>query len=312
MASTEIRKIKIVEVGPRDGLQNEQTILDIQTKIKFIELLKLSGLDNIEIGSFVSPEWVPQMANTQEVLQGLNKSPESNYSVLIPNMTGMDQVLSIKNKPDSIAVFTAASETFCQKNTNCSIAESMSRFKQVINTSLDNNISVRGYISCVMGCPYEGKVNIKKVVELAVQLHNLGCYEISLGDTIGVGNVRQVKELINSVSAVIPINKLAVHFHDTYGQALVNVYAALELGVTVIDSAVAGLGGCPYAKNNNNNNNKASSGNLATEDLLYMLNGLGLQTNIDLQKLIAAGSYICQCLNIEPRSKVALQLLMAK
>ena len=298
--------VKIVEVSPRDGLQNEKKPLDTQTKIEFIKLLALSGLENIEIGSFVSPTWIPQMANTKEVLQGLEADPEINYSALIPNLTGLESALkdqnNAENKLGSIAIFTAASETFCQKNINCGIEQSFARFEPVIAISKKNNLPIRGYISCALGCPYEGSVDIKKVIQVAKQLYDHGCYEISLGDTIGVGTASQVQELITQVSKVVPLEKLAVHFHNTYGQALVNVYAALQMGVRTVDASVAGLGGCPYAK--------GASGNLATEDLLFMLNGLGIKTNIDINKLIKAGYYICDKLAISPRSNVALAMPM--
>lgn len=299
-----IAKVKIVEVGPRDGLQNEDTILDATIKAEFINRLSTTGLTDIEIGSFVSPVWIPQMADTNKVVSLLNTKSavhQVKYSVLVPNLKGLEGILhhSTVTKLDTIAVFTAASESFCQKNINCTISESIKRFEPVIKASLENKINVRGYISCVLGCPYENKVSIKKIVEISKKLYELGCSEISLGDTIGSGTITGVKELIRNVSEVIPLNKIAVHFHDTYGQALVNVYTALEMGVEIIDAAVAGLGGCPYAK--------GASGNLATEDLVYMLNGLDIKTDIDLDKLIAAGHYICKKLNIIPRSKISLQ-----
>lgn len=290
------RFVKIVEVGPRDGLQNEKTILDVTTKIKFIDLLSDSGLSSIEVGSFVSKDWIPQMSDTDQIFDKIIKKPQINYSVLVPNDVGLNE--AIEANVDSIAIFAAASESFSKKNINCSIDESFRRFETVTKTSISKNIPVRGYISCVLGCPYEGAVDINKVTAIAKRLINLGCYEISLGDTIGVGSVTQVQELIDKISNEIEISKVAVHFHDTYGQALVNVYAALEMGVNTIDSAVAGLGGCPYAK--------GASGNLATEDLIYMLQGLKIKTNVDLNKIVDAGHYIAKKLNITPRSKISL------
>lgn len=290
------RFVKIVEVGPRDGLQNEKTILDVATKVKFIDMLSDSGLCSIEVGSFVSKEWVPQMSDTDQIFDKIIKKPQINYSALVPNDVGLNE--AIDANVGSIAIFAAASESFSKKNINCSIDESFRRFETVTQTSISKNISVRGYISCVLGCPYEGAVDINKVTAIAKRLINLGCYEISLGDTIGVGSVRQVQELIDKISNEIEISKIAVHFHDTYGQALVNVYAALKMGINTVDSAVAGLGGCPYAK--------GASGNLATEDLIYMLQGLNIKTNVDLNKIIDAGHYIAKKLDIAPRSKISL------
>ena len=295
--------VKIVEVGPRDGLQNESNSLDTHTKIEFIKLLAVCGLENIEIGSFVSANWIPQMNNTGEVLAGLVKTNKSiNYSALIPNQQGLDAALAAQeksqNKLGSIAIFTAASETFCKKNINCTISESFERFEPVIQKSKQLNIPIRGYISCALGCPYEGHVDLDIVAQIAKRLYESGCYEVSLGDTIGVGTAIQVNELINKTKQYVSLDKLAVHFHNTYGQALVNVYAALQAGVRVVDSSVAGLGGCPYAQ--------GASGNLATEDLVYMLNGLNIEHNVDLDLLINAGQFICDKLNISSRSNVAL------
>lgn len=297
--SNKSAKIKIVEVGPRDGLQNESKLLSTEIKTEFINLLSQTGLKYIEAGSYVSPKSIPQMHDTDLVLKNISKNNNINYSVLVPNDIGLNKALECMDyRPSSIAVFTAASESFCKNNINCTISDSLNRFEKIIQHSLDNNIPVRGYISCVMGCPYEGEINLNKVVDIANSLYQMGCYEISLGDTIGVGSIIKVKKLINLITRNINIDKIAVHFHDTYGQALVNVYAAMEEGVSIIDSATAGLGGCPYAK--------GSSGNLATEDLLYMLNNLNIETNIDLEKIITAGEYICNKLNIISRSKVAL------
>lgn len=290
------KRVKIVEVGPRDGLQNEPTTLPTKTKVDLINLLSNTGLSNIELGSFVSEKYVPQMHDTDEVLEKIDRNSNVLYSVLVPNVQGMQ--VAIKSKPDSIAIFTAASDSFCKKNINCSIKESIERFQQVVELAQSSNIPVRGYVSCVFGCPYEGETAADKVADIVKILFEMGCYEVSLGDTIGVGTLTQVEVLISKLAAKHDINKLAVHFHDSYGQALVNVYRALQLGITTVDAAVAGLGGCPYAK--------GSSGNLATEDLLYMLNGLGIETGVDLDKLIDAGTYITNQLKISPRSKVSL------
>lgn len=288
--------VNIVEVGPRDGLQNEQRFLDYKTKAEFINKLSVSGLSNIEVGSFVSAKAIPQLTDTDQVLTSINRQPDIKYSVLVPNRKGMQKALTYK--PDVVSVFTAVSEKFCQKNINCSIKESLERFSEVMTLAKANNTPVRGYISCVFGCPYEGKIDFAKTCELATELLNAGCYEVSLGDTIGIGNAKEVQQLLTILSKKIELHQLAVHFHDTYGQALVNVFAALQMGISTIDSSVAGLGGCPYAE--------GASGNLATEDLLYMLNGLGIESGVDLRKLVAAGHYITQQLGINPRSKVSL------
>lgn len=292
-------KVKIVEVGPRDGLQNEKQQLDVSTKVEFINKLSQTGLCDIEVGSFVSPEKIPQMSNTDKVLSEIKRFKGIKYSTLVPNRTGIDK--AIKYQPDYVSVFTAVSNQFCLKNINCTIDESIARFKEVCEVSKQYSIPVRGYISCVLGCPYEGEIDVHKAVELASTLINLGCYEVSLGDTIGIGNINQVQRLIAEVNQAVALDKIAVHFHDTYGQALVNVYAALQMGVSIIDSAVAGLGGCPYAK--------GAAGNLATDDLVYMLNGLGIDSGVDLEKLLDAGHYICKQLNIPPRSKLSLAKL---
>lgn len=277
-------KVNVVEVGPRDGLQNEKQILDIETKIELINKLSETGLKNIEVGSFVSPKAIPQMHDTDAVLQRIQRYDDVNYSVLIPNKQGMEQALY--SSPSSIALFTAVSEKFCQKNINCSIEESFTRAEEVVALANSRDIPIRGYLSCVLGCPYEGEVDVHKVADLAVRLIDMGCYEISLGDTIGVGTISKVQELISIVSNKIDINKLAVHFHNTYGQALVNVYTALQMGIKTVDSSVAGLGGCPYAK--------GASGNLATEELVYMLNGLGIESNVNLNMLYEVVDYVNQ------------------
>ncbi len=292
------KQVKIVEVGPRDGLQNETKIISVQQRIRLIQSLASSGLRHIEAGSFVSPAWVPQMANTAEVLLGLDLDAGMHYPVLVPNLRGMQDAMTSGAR--EVAVFAAASESFSQKNINCSIRESIERFSEIITLAKANNIRVRGYVSCVLGCPYEGTIKVSKVVDVARQLYQLGRYEVSLGDTIGTGTPLKTRALIEAVAHDIDIKNLAVHFHDTYGQALANIYAALQSGVSVIDSAVAGLGGCPYAS--------GASGNVASEDVVYMLNGMGISTGVDLDKLTASGRKICDQLNIPVRSRVSLAL----
>jgi hydroxymethylglutaryl-CoA lyase len=290
--------VSIVEVGPRDGLQNEATSLTTIDKVQFIEALAQAGCKRIEVGSFVSPKWVPQMANSDEVLTQIHRKLGVTYSALTPNMQGVIQ--AIASGADEVAIFGAASEAFTQKNINCSIAESINRFTPVIAYAQAHSIPVRGYVSTVMGCPYSGNVPLKDVVNIAAQLYHLGCYEISLGDTIGVGSPTQTNALITAVSDVVPIANLAVHFHNTYGQALANVLTAINAGVRIVDTSAAGLGGCPYAH--------GASGNLATEDLVYMLNGMGMATGIDLPALIAASKPILQTLNISPASAVNIAM----
>lgn len=290
--------VSIVEVGPRDGLQNEATSLTTIDKVQFIEALAQAGCKRIEVGSFVSPKWVPQMANSDEVLTQIHRKLGVTYSALTPNMQGVIQ--AIASGADEVAIFGAASEAFTQKNINCSIAESINRFTPVIAYAQAHSIPVRGYVSTVMGCPYSGNVPLKDVVNIAAQLYHLGCYEISLGDTIGVGSPTQTNALITAVSHVVPIANLAVHFHNTYGQALANVLTAINAGVRIVDTSAAGLGGCPYAH--------GASGNLATEDLVYMLNGMGMATGIDLPALIAASKPILQTLNISPASAVNIAM----
>ena len=288
--------VRIVEVGPRDGLQNEKNTLSAKQRIDFIGELIECGLTHIEAGSFVHPKWVPQMANTADVLQQLPVNSDVGFPVLVPNLRGLDDA---KNAgAQEIAVFAAATETFSHKNINCSIEQSFERFSAVIHQALQSNIKIRGYISCVMGCPYEGAVDPEKVHEIAGKLIDLGCYEISLGDTIGTGTPRQTEKLITLLANDIDIKQLAIHFHDTYGQALTNIYVALQLGVRVIDSSVSGLGGCPYAK--------GASGNVATEDVIHMLNGLDIQHHIDLDRLITTGRQICEQLDRPVMSKVNL------
>jgi hydroxymethylglutaryl-CoA lyase len=296
-------RVRIVEVGPRDGLQNEKVAVDVSTKVALINQLTEAGLSYIEAGSFVSPKRVPQMAGSEEVFAQLPANSPTVYAALAPNLKGLERAMECGVK--EVAVFAAASESFSQKNINCSIAESIERFEPLAEQALANGIKLRGYISCVVGCPYEGSVDIETVAGIAKQLLAMGCYEISLGDTIGVGTPASLEQLLNRLLAEIPAEKLAVHLHDTYGQALANVLISLQMGISVIDSSVAGLGGCPYAKLANGG---AASGNLATEDLVYMLNGLGIEHGIDLEKLIAAGNFISQKLNRVNGSKVGIAL----
>ncbi|KAJ1561688.1 3-hydroxymethyl-3-methylglutaryl-CoA lyase, partial [Cladochytrium tenue] len=287
--------VKIVEVGPRDGLQNEATIVPTATKIALIDGLARSGLSSIEATSFVSPKWVPQMADAAEVLAGISRPPGVSFPVLTPNVRGLEAALAADAKV--VAVFGAASESFSRKNINTSIAESLKRFEEVVRLARDANVDVRGYISCVVGCPYEGQINPKAVADLAEALYKMGCYEISLGDTIGVGTPASVLRMLDEVMKVVPVPNLAVHFHDTYGQALANIYAALERGVRTVDSSVAGLGGCPYAE--------GATGNVATEDVVYMLHGCGYETGVDLEKLVGVGQEICDALGGRPTSSRA-------
>jgi hydroxymethylglutaryl-CoA lyase len=292
------KKVRIVEVGPRDGLQNEKNIIPTAIKIQLIEQLVDAGLTYIEAGSFVNPKWVPQMADSGEVFNGITRKIPVTYAALIPNLQGFEKAIAAN--ANEVAIFAAASEAFSQKNINCSINESLKRFEAVMPLAQAQTIKVRGYISCVIGCPYSGNVSVETVAEIAKELLSMGCYEISLGDTIGVGTAGHVKHLIETLAKDIPISKIAVHMHDTYGQALANIYAALELGVSVIDSSVAGLGGCPYAA--------GASGNVATEDVVYLLNGLGINHGVDLKKLIIAGNTICQTLGRATGSKTAQAL----
>ncbi len=297
-----MESISIVEVGPRDGLQNEKEIVPTDIKLEFIKRLVACGHRTIEATSFVSPKWVPQMADHNEIMKALATVDKARFPALVPNMKGLENALLAGVK--DIAVFAAASESFSQKNINRSIDESLLEFTQVIKAALDEGLRVRGYVSCVLGCPYEGAVLHHAVIKVAQALYKAGCYEISLGDTIGVGTPHKARAMLKAVSSEIPIKHLALHFHDTYGQALANILACLELGVNTIDSSVAGLGGCPYAK--------GATGNVATEEVLYLLNGLGLKTDIDLNKLIDAGVYICDYLKRPNRSKVAVAMLAKK
>jgi hydroxymethylglutaryl-CoA lyase len=292
------KAVKMVEVGPRDGLQNEAKTVPAAIKIALVDRLSEAGLRAVEAGAFVSPKWVPQMADSAAVLAGIARKPGVSYPVLVPNMKGFEAAVAAQ--VEEIAIFGAASETFSQKNINCSIAESLARFAPVAAAAREKGMRVRGYVSCVLGCPYEGEIKPQAVAEVSAKLLALGCYEISLGDTIGVGTPAKAQGMIDTVAAQVPREKLAVHFHDTYGQALANILATLEQGIAVVDSSVAGLGGCPYAK--------GASGNVASEDVRYMLGGLGIETGVDLDKLAAAGRYICEYLGRAPSSKVALAL----
>jgi hydroxymethylglutaryl-CoA lyase len=290
--------VRIVEVGPRDGLQNEPNTVTLEAKVALIEALAGAGLKTIEAGSFVSAKWVPQMADTAEVLARLDLESGIHYPVLVPNLQGLDRALSADVR--EVAVFASASESFSQRNINCSIEESFDRFAPVVEKARGHGLKVRGYVSCVLGCPYEGDVVPQTVAKVASRLFALGCYEISLGDTIGTGTPIKARKLIERVGAQIPVERLALHFHDTYGQALANILACIELGVSAIDSAVAGLGGCPYAE--------GASGNVATEDVVYMLRGMDVETGVDLDALAAAGRTISRLLDREPASKVARAL----
>jgi hydroxymethylglutaryl-CoA lyase len=292
------KQVRMVEVGPRDGLQNEARTVPAATKIALIERLSEAGLAVVEAGSFVSPKWIPQMADTAAVLAGLKRKPGVAYPVLVPNMKGFEAARAAG--VDEIAIFGAASEKFSQRNINCSIAESLERFAPVAAAAKQQGLRLRGYISCVVDCPYEGPIAPLAVAEVAENLFAMGCYEISLGDTIGTGTASRIGAMIEAVAARVPIGRLAVHFHDTYGQALANILASLEKGIAVVDSSVAGLGGCPYAK--------GASGNVASEDVLYMLSGLGIATGVDMTKLAAAGQFISGVLGREPASKVARAL----
>ena len=280
--STYPKKIRIVEVGPRDGLQNEKKILPTQVKIDFIDMLADVGLQNIEAGAFVSPKWVPQMADSDAVLKGIRKKEGVSYPVLVPNEKGMEAAIAAG--ADEIAVFAAASEAFSQKNINCTVAESLARFDPVIKMARERRIKVRGYVSCVLGCPYQGAVDPASVASVAQKLFDMGCYEISLGDTIGIGTPQTTRIMLQAVKKNVPVSALAVHFHDTYGRALENIKVALEEGISVIDSAAAGLGGCPYAQ--------GATGNVATEKVLQLMADLGIETGIDAAKVRAAAVFI--------------------
>ena len=296
------QRVKIVEVGPRDGLQNEAQVVPAAVKLELIERLGAAGLKTIEATAFVSPKWVPQMGDAAEVMAAVMKTarrPGVSYPALVPNMQGFEQALAAG--AEEIAVFAAASEAFSQKNINCSIAESLARFRPVAEAARQHGIRLRGYVSCVLGCPYQGAVHPAAVAEVAARLHEMGCYEISLGDTIGAGTPAAAQRMLDEVALLVPVARLAGHYHDTYGQALANIYASLEMGVAVFDASVAGLGGCPYAA--------GASGNVATEDVVYLMNGLGIGTGVDLDRLVDAGAFICAELGREPASKVARAVL---
>ena len=289
--------VTIVEVGPRDGLQNESPV-STRTKIRLIDLLSDTGLSHIEAGSFVSPKWVPQMADSKEVMQNITRRASVTYSALTPNLQGLEQALDAG--ANQVAIFTSASEGFCQHNINCSIAESLKRFEPLMVQADKYHIPVRGYLSCVVDCPYDGATSPTQVANISQALIELGCYEVSLGDTIGTGTPNRIKEMLESVLARIPNQRLAVHFHDTWGQALANIYQALSMGINTVDSSVAGLGGCPYAH--------GASGNVATEDVLYLCQGLGIETGVDLELLAKAGWMISDELQRQPTSKVSQTL----
>ncbi len=293
-------KARIVEVGPRDGLQNEATPVSAAVKIELIDRLSDAGLPVIEATAFVSPKWVPQMGDNAEVMAGIRRRPGVSYPVLVPNRKGLDAAIAAG--AEEVVVFGAATESFSKRNTNCSIAEGLARFSEVAVAALAAGLRVRGDVSVCLGCPYEGEVAPAAVVAVARELDAMGCYEITICDTIGVGTPGKTRTVFEAVAQHIPVERLAGHFHDTYGQALVNIYAALELGVATFDSSVAGLGGCPYAK--------GATGNVATEDVLYMLHGLGIETGVDLQQVIAAGEFICAALGRPTQSRAARALAL--
>ena len=286
--------VKIVEVSARDGLQNEKQIIDVADKLALINGLRNAGVKYIEVTGFVSPKWVPQLADAKALCAGLIKDESVNYSALTPNLIGLDA--AIEAGINHVAVFTAASESFNQKNINCSIEESFARFAPVIEKAQANGISVRGYVSCVLGCPYEGFIEPSKVAAVASRLYEMGCYEVSLGDTIGTGTPLAAQKMFSLCAEYIPVEHLALHFHDTYGQALANIQACLELGASIVDSSVAGLGGCPYAK--------GATGNVSTENVVYMLNGMGIETGIDLAELVKTGRQISSVLGRKANSQV--------
>ena len=300
-ASTMPARVRIVEVGPRDGLQNESTLVATADKITLIDRLSACGLQSIEATSFVSPKWVPQLSDAAEVFAGINRRPGVHYPVLVPNEQGYERARAVG--ADEVAVFTAASEAFNRKNINASIDESIERFRPVLDRARSDGVRVRGYVSTVLGCPYQGEVPIADVVRVARRLHDLGCYEVSLGDTIGIGTPGKARDMLRAVAGEVPIDALAVHFHDTYGQALSNILACLEEGVAVIDSSVSGTGGCPYAR--------GASGNVASEDVVYMLHGLGIATGIDLDALAATGQWLAGVLGHDNGSKVGKALAAA-
>ncbi|MBL4802162.1 MAG: hydroxymethylglutaryl-CoA lyase [Emcibacter sp.] len=295
---TTVSDVRLYEVGPRDGLQNEQKLVPTEVKVTLIEKLAAAGLTKIEATSFVSPKWVPQMADSAQVMTDLLRQDGVDYPVLTPNLKGFEGASAVG--ATEVAIFAAASESFSQKNINCSIEESLERFQPIMAKAAEQEIAVRGYVSCVVGCPYEGRVDPGVVADVSAKMMAMGCYEVSLGDTIGVGTPKDIRDMLTVVMDQVLADKLALHCHDTYGQALANILAGLDMGIGVIDSSVAGLGGCPYAV--------GASGNVATEDVLYMLNGMGIQTGVDLDQIIEAAWYISDFLGHAPNSKVAVAL----
>ena len=294
-------KVKIVEVGPRDGLQNEKQVVPTEIKIELINRLAEAGVGVIEATSFVSPKWVPQMGDNSAVMAGITRYPATNYPVLTPNLQGFDA--AVQAGASEVAIFGAASESFSRKNINCSISESLKRFEPIVSAASALEIKVRGYVSCVVGCPYEGAIDPEQAASVAQTLFDMGCYEVSLGDTIGIGNPASIRRMIEACAKRIPVGKLAGHYHDTYGMAIANIYASLLEGVAVFDSSIAGLGGCPYAK--------GASGNVASEDVVYLLHGLGIETGIDLAKLAVIGDWISSAIN-RPNGAKAGRALCAK
>lgn len=291
------QSVTLFEVGPRDGLQNEQPV-SLSSKVALVNALSDSGLTHIETGAFVSPRWVPQMADSNQVFSKIERSDKVSYTALVPNIIGFDAAL--QHSPDEVAVFTTCSESFSRKNTNCSVPESLQRFTPVLEKAKANNIHVRAYLSCVVDCPYEGPTSPQRVLTIAKQLLNMGCYQVSLGDTIGTGTPKRIQAMLDCLLLEIQPECLAVHFHDTWGQALANIHQSLLMGISTIDTSVAGLGGCPYAK--------GASGNVATEDVIYLCHGMGISTGIDLEAIAKAGWEICKALNRRPSSKVSLAL----
>lgn len=295
-------KVTVVDVGPRDGLQNESQKIPVDDKIQLIEMLADAGVPVVEATSFVSPKWVPQLADAAEVLQRISRRPGVRYPVLTPNLKGLENALQAGAK--EVAIFTAASEAFNLKNLNCTVDESLRKFDSVMAVAKREGVAVRGYVSCVVGCPYQGHVNPKDAARVAQALDEMGCYEVSMGDTIGVGTPASVSSMLSATTNLVPPSRLAVHFHDTYGQALSNILTALQMGVGVVDASVAGLGGCPYAK--------GATGNVATEDVVYMLNGFGIDTGIDMEKLLDASAFISGVLGREKSASRAAAALLGK
>ena len=293
--------VKIVEVGPRDGLQNEKAFVPTATKIELVNRLSAAGFPNVETTSFVSPKWVPQMADAAEVLAGIERQPRTIYSVLTPNLRGLEGALAAR--ADEIVIFGAASEAFSLKNINCSIAESIERFRPVAQAAKQHGLRVRGSLSCALGCPYQGEVPVSSVVDVVERFADIGCDEVDIADTIGVGTAKLTREVFEAVTKVFPRERLSGHFHDTYGQALANIYAALEEGIAIFHASVAGLGGCPYAK--------GATGNVATEDVLYLMNGLGIHTGVDLDQVVATGDFISNAIG-RPNASRAGRALLAK